>query len=183
MSKRSYKSGAEKRKLKEKRDDEKKQLLSKIPKLNVLFQAADADKENNSDLPNTDTSSSSSIAQLAAENTSESKDFDTTIGNVDHSSKDESFFHATPKNSSEIENASSSGLGECDVGECSKSMENLAIESNIYSNDPGLWPVLSNQVNQSNQSILQKYWIKKGTVYSLVRYLSWSNFNYNCQIL
>lgn len=55
---------------------------------------------------------------------------------------------------SETENASKS-----DIAECSKSLENLEIASNIHSNDPDLWPVVS------NQSILQSFWAKKGIVY------------------
>lgn len=37
------------------------------------------------------------------------------------------------------------------VAECSKSFETLEIASNINSNDPGLWPIISSQSNQSNQ--------------------------------
>lgn len=51
---------------------------------------------------------------------------------------------------SETENASKS-----DIADSSESLKNSEIASNIHSNDPGLWPVVS------NQSILQSYWAKK----------------------
>lgn len=88
-------------------------------------------------------------------------------GSVDDSSKSPNADSTTEENKrsndAEFSNAGNNVSGNSDKPSCCEFLETEATTSNIFSNDPGLWPV------EFNQSILQDFWVKKGS--SVVLYL------------
>lgn len=158
-NKREYKSGAEKRRNKAQKEESERELLSKIPKLTDLFNTnKNAENENSADL---------SVAGTSIENISNSPNAEFPAENIIPTSSTEPNADTTTENNADTTTELSIDASNDVIAECRKSMENLAITSNVYSNDPGLWEINSNQsiqLNQSNQSILQKYWTKKGIV-------------------
>lgn len=169
MSKRVYKSGAEKRKLKNDKDEKNTEFLKKFAKLDDLFNRNNAESQNSVDLPIADTSIENTNDCSNAESTATTNTTNSSGPHIEGDTTDgEQFDDAEFSSSASISNDAFHGTEDAsqnDVAECSKSIENLAIASDIYANDPGLWPINSNQSiqsNQANQSILQNHWVKKG---------------------
>ncbi|XP_036345078.1 zinc finger MYM-type protein 5-like, partial [Rhagoletis pomonella] len=135
---RKYKSGAEKRKLKKNKDE--RELLSKIPKLTSHFaNATTTVNEANCDNPEFCESTSDTFS-------------------IPSTSREVNFHHVD----STIEGVQNPDDVESSVN-VSKIYEN---STNVFSNDPGLWPI------QFNQSIVQTYWIKKGMLSLVFQYKS-----------
>lgn len=129
---RKYKSGAEKRKLKAEKKQNDENLLSKIPKLTSIFQVKNVDNDSNS-----------STGDQHADSTTEEKKLSSQDNPVQSTSTSEIAASETPAVPSTSTETSFSEIESDDT--------------NILSNDPGFWPI-----NQSNQSILQCIWLKKG---------------------
>lgn len=162
-----HKSGSEKRKQKAEKDQKDQKLLSKIPKLTTIFskylqissgsettsecflgtQDADTTNESFSDSQYFDT-----IDELP-EDTNTTTEIDQQFGNADAIT--ESDTHSMHSGIADIETPSTSTDASFQF---SKSIGSQSIFKNVHSNDPGLWPV------EQNQTILQNYWTKKGTM-------------------
>lgn len=196
MSRRVYKSGAEKRKQKAEKDQSELDLLAKIPKIATLFskeqkknEAPQDDSTEKSehfeidseitnsldssliepssatlkesraldfDEPSISTAKESPASTLEQPSTSSAKELPASTLEQPSTSKEPSASTLEKGNDvHEIENVLDFDASE--FCEC-ESLATHEIDPNVFSNDPGLWKV------EINQSILQKYWVKKGNI-------------------